>query len=40
MKKKSFEFLAKVAKAAAKRADGRASEFGIFQPKKPEMKQK
>ena len=30
---------AKVAGNAAKRADGRASEFGMHQPKKPSKKQ-
>lgn len=38
MEKKMLEFLAKVAEKAAKRADGRASEFGMHQPKKPEKK--
>lgn len=38
MEKKMLELLAKVAEKAAKRADGRASEFGMHQPKKPEMK--
>ena len=36
MKKKMLEMLATVALNAAKRADGRASEFGLFQPKRPE----
>lgn len=40
MKKKGLEFLAKIAKGAAKRADGRASEYGICQPKRPEKKEK
>lgn len=40
MKKKMLELLAKVALNAAKRADGTASEFGLFQPKKPVKKQK
>lgn len=34
-----LELLAKVAGNAAKRADGRASEFGMHQPKKPEKRQ-
>lgn len=38
MEKKMLELLAKVAEKAAKRADGRASEFGMHQPKKPEKK--
>lgn len=38
MEKKMLELLAKVAENAAKRADGRASEFGMHQPKKPEKK--
>lgn len=40
MKKKVLEMLAKMALHAAKRADGRASEFGLYQPKKPVKKQK
>lgn len=40
MKKKMLELLAKSALTAAKRADGTASEFGLFQPKKPAKKQK
>lgn len=35
-----LELLAKTALIAAKRADGTASEFGLFQPKKPVKKQK
>lgn len=38
MKKIGLELLAKIAKNAAKRADGRASEFGMHQPKKPVKK--
>lgn len=38
MAKKMLEFLAKVAEKAAKRSDGRACEFGMHQPKKPEKK--
>lgn len=40
MKRKMLELLAKAALNAAKRADGTASEFGLFQPKKPIKKQK
>jgi len=40
MKKKGLQLLAKVAGNAARRADGRASEFGMHQPKKPEKKQR
>lgn len=40
MKKKVLEVIAKTALSAAKRADGTASEFGLFQPKKPAKKQK
>ena len=39
MKKEMLELLAKVAGNAAKRADGRASEFGMHQPKKPDKRQ-
>lgn len=39
MKKEILKFLAKVANNAAKRAEGRASEFGMHQPKKPMKKQ-
>lgn len=39
MKKEVLRLLAKVAGNAAKRADGRASEFGMHQPKKPEKRQ-
>jgi cyclic lactone autoinducer peptide len=39
MKKEILELLAKVAEKAAKRADGRASEFGMHQPKRPEKRQ-
>lgn len=35
MKKTGLELLAKVARKAAKRADGRYSEYGLHQPKKP-----
>lgn len=35
MKKTVAELLAKVAKKAAKRADGRYSEYGLYQPQKP-----
>ena len=38
MEKKILEMLAKLAERAAKRADGRASEFVMHQPKKPEHK--
>lgn len=38
MKKLVLEQLAKIAANAAKRADGRASEFGAYQPKKPVKK--
>lgn len=37
---KVLEVIAKTALTAAKRADGTASEFGLFQPKKPVKKQK
>ena len=37
--KEILKLLAKTAKDAARRADGRASEFGIHQPKKPAKKQ-
>lgn len=40
MKKKMLELLARTALTAVKRADGTASEFGLFQPKKPAKKQK
>lgn len=40
MKKKVLEVIAKTALNAANRADGTASEFGLFQPKKPAKKQK
>lgn len=40
VKKKVLELVAKTALNAAKRADGTASEFGLFQPKKPVRKQK
>lgn len=36
MKRKMLQILANVAGNAAKRADGRASEFGMHQPKRPE----
>ncbi len=39
MKKEMLKLLVKVAGNAAKRADGRASEFGMHQPKKPVKKQ-
>ena len=39
MKKEILELLAKVAEKAAKRADGRACEFGMHQPKRPEKRQ-
>ena len=39
MKKEILELLAKVAEKAAKRADGRASEFGMHQPKRPDKRQ-
>lgn len=35
MKKTCLELLAKVASNAAKRAEGRASEWGGYQPKRP-----
>ena len=35
MKEKILQLLARTAKDAARRAAGRASEFGIHQPKKP-----
>ena len=35
MKRKWLELLAKVASNAAKRAEGRASEWGGYQPKRP-----
>ena len=38
MKKTGLELLAKVARNAAKRADGRYSEYGLHQPKKPAKK--
>ena len=38
MKKEVLRLLAKVAGDAAKGADGRASEFGMHQPKKPAKK--
>lgn len=38
--KKGLKWLAQVALKNAKRADGRASEAGIYQPKRPERKQK
>lgn len=40
MKKEVLRLLAKVAGNAAKRADGRASEFGMHQPKKPSKNSK
>lgn len=40
MKKRVLECLAKAALNAAKRADGKASEFGLHQPKKPMNKDK
>lgn len=39
MIKEMLKLLARAADNAAKRADGRASEFGMHQPKKPEKKQ-
>ena len=39
MKKKGLKILAEVARRAAKRAGGRASEYGICQPKRPEKKE-
>ncbi len=36
MKKRGLELLAKIASNAARRADGRISEFGLHQPKRPE----
>lgn len=36
--KKWLKVLAGISEKAAKRADGRASEFGMHQPKKPEKK--
>ena len=36
MKRKALELLARTAFRAGERADKRASEFGLFQPKKPE----
>lgn len=38
MKEKILKLLAKTAGNAARRADGRASEFGMHQPKKPVKK--
>lgn len=38
MKKEILKLLAKVAGNAARRADGRASEFGMHQPKRPAKK--
>ena len=38
MKKKGLEILAKSASNAAKRAEGRASEWGGYQPKRPVRK--
>lgn len=38
MKKKGLELLATIASNAAKRAEGRASEWGGYQPKRPEKK--
>ena len=35
MKIEVIQVLEKVANSAAKRADGRASEFGMHQPKRP-----
>ncbi len=40
MKKRGLELLAGIAKKAAKRADGRASEYGLYQPKKPVKKER
>ena len=36
MKQRGLELLAKIALSAARRADGRVSEFGLQQPKRPE----
>ncbi len=38
--KKGLELLAEVAKKAAKRANGKASEYGLYQPKKPVKREK
>ncbi len=38
--KKGLELLARIALKNAKRADGRASEAGVYQPKRPEKKQR
>ena len=38
--KKGLELLARIVRKNAERADGRASEAGIYQPKRPEKKQK
>lgn len=35
MKREMLKLIARIAGNAAKRADGRASEFGMHQPKKP-----
>ena len=40
MKRELLQLLAKVANRAAKRADGRASEFGMHQPKRPKKNKK
>ena len=40
MKREVLQVLAKVANSAAKRADGRASEFGMHQPKRPKKNKK
>lgn len=40
MKREVLQALAKVANSAAKRADGRASEFGMHQPKRPKKNKK
>jgi|GEM_PF-747782 len=37
--KRWLKLLAKISENAAKRADGRASEFGIYQPQKPKRHQ-
>lgn len=36
MKKRGLKLLARIASDAARRADGRISEFGLHQPRRPE----
>ena len=40
MKKEGLKILAKIFATAAVRADGKASEYGAYQPKKPINKKK